>query len=109
MAALRFFAKVGIIGSTMYVVSDQELLGNGERSSEILQKLSIAVPAAVDQTAKYFGVKLPELPKLNVSPDKMWNTGIDATVSFFSAAPSKCTEYTQKGWQYIKNVTNKTG
>ncbi|XP_038633677.1 MICOS complex subunit MIC13 [Scyliorhinus canicula] len=110
LGAVRFFTKVGIIGGTAYVVYDQDLLGNGEHSSEILQKVSTAVPAAVDQAAKYFGVELPELPKLNVPAAELWNTGVDATASFFSAAPSKCTEYAQMGWQYVKKtVADKTG
>ncbi|XP_041039435.1 MICOS complex subunit MIC13-like [Carcharodon carcharias] len=104
---VRFFTKAGIIGGTVYFVYDQDLLGNGEQICEILKKGSTVLPVAVDQWTKYFGVELPDVPKLNVPIAEYWNTGVEATANFLSAAPTKCNEYTQKGWQYIKNMTDR--
>ncbi|XP_020373761.2 MICOS complex subunit MIC13, partial [Rhincodon typus] len=104
----RFFTKFGIIGGSVYIIYDQDLFGNGERSLEILKTTSNVLPVAMDHWAKYFGVELPEVPKLNVPINEYWNTGVEATAGFLSAAPTKCNEYTQKGWQYVKNLTNKT-
>ncbi|XP_060702399.1 MICOS complex subunit MIC13 [Hemiscyllium ocellatum] len=106
--SVRFFTKFGIIGGTVYVIYDQDLFGNGEHSLEVLKTVSAAVPTAMDHWAKYFGVELPEVPKLNVPVNEYWNSGVEATACILSAAPTKCNEYTQKGWQYIKNLTNKT-
>ncbi|XP_078054822.1 MICOS complex subunit MIC13 [Mustelus asterias] len=104
----RFFTKVGIIGGALYTVYDQDLLGNGERSSEILEKVSTQVPVAVDQWANYFGVKLPDIPKLNVPAAELWNTGVKATAHFLSTVPTKCNEFSHRGWHYIKDMANKT-
>ncbi|XP_069784172.1 MICOS complex subunit MIC13 [Narcine bancroftii] len=108
LAAGRFITKTGIIGGSIYLAYDQGLLANGEQSCQVLNKVSIAVPKAVDEWSKYFGVKLPDLPKLNVPISEYWNTGIEMTVSFLSSAPTKFSEYTEKGWQYMKKMTSST-
>ncbi|XP_062888243.1 MICOS complex subunit MIC13 [Mobula hypostoma] len=109
LAVARFFTKTGIIGGSVYLVYDQGLLGSGEQSCQVLNKVSVAVPEAVDQWSKYIGVQLPDIPKLNVPISEYWNTGIEMTVSFLSSAPTKFNEYTEKGWQYIKKMTSSTG
>ncbi|XP_059847225.1 MICOS complex subunit MIC13 [Hypanus sabinus] len=109
LAVARFFTKTGILGGSVYLVYDQGLLGSGEQSCQVLNKVSVAVPEAVDQWSKYIGVELPDIPKLNVPVSEYWNTGIEMTVSFLSSAPTKFNEYTEKGWQYIKKMTSSTG
>ncbi|XP_067824527.1 MICOS complex subunit MIC13 isoform X2 [Heptranchias perlo] len=100
-----FFTRVGIVGGTVYIVYDHGLLGNGAQSCEILNKVAAVVPAAVDEWSKYFGVELPDVPKLDVPLTEYWNSGIETTISALSCAPTKCNEYTQKGWQYVKGLT----
>ncbi|XP_067872266.1 MICOS complex subunit MIC13 isoform X2 [Heterodontus francisci] len=106
-AVVKFFTRFGIVGGTMYIVYDQDLLGNGKQSCEILKKVSTVVPVAVEQWSKYIGVELPDIPKLDVPLTEFWNTGVEATTGFLSAAPTKYNEYTQKGWQYIKSMANR--
>ncbi|XP_078279874.1 MICOS complex subunit MIC13 [Rhinoraja longicauda] len=108
LAAIRFVTKTGIIGGSVYLAYDQGLLGDGEQSCKVLNKMSVAVPEAVDQLSKDLQVELPELPKLNVNVAESWNSGIECITSFLSNAPTKLNEYTETGWQYIKKMTGRT-
>ncbi|XP_032902338.1 MICOS complex subunit MIC13 [Amblyraja radiata] len=108
LAAVRIVTKTGIIGGSVYLAYDQGLLGDGEQSCKVLNKVSVAVPEALDQWSKYFEVELPELPKTNVPVAEYWNSGIESIVSFLSNAPTKLNEYTETGWQYIKKMTSST-
>uniref|UniRef100_UPI00398F7892 MICOS complex subunit MIC13 n=1 Tax=Pristiophorus japonicus TaxID=55135 RepID=UPI00398F7892 len=104
-AVVKFFTKAGIVGGSVYIVYDQGLLGDGAQSCEVLNRVSTIVPVAMDQWSKYLGVELPDVPKLGVPLTGYWNAGVETTASALSAAPTKCNEYTRKGWQYIKGLT----
>ncbi|XP_041085254.1 MICOS complex subunit MIC13-like [Polyodon spathula] len=102
---VKVLTKVGVAGGAVYVAYDQGLLGNGEKGSEVLSKAKAAIPPAVDEWMKYFGWELPAPPKIEFSPSQAWNSGVQTTMSALSVAPSRAQEYTQRGWQYVRDLT----
>uniref|UniRef100_A0A672HBR3 MICOS complex subunit MIC13 n=1 Tax=Salarias fasciatus TaxID=181472 RepID=A0A672HBR3_SALFA len=79
------------------------LLGSSEQGSEA----KAAIPPAIEEWMKYFGLEtqLPAMPKIEFSPLQSWNSGVRWTVSTLSGAPTKATDYTSQGLQYLKDLT----
>lgn len=59
----RLATKVTIAGGAVYVAWDSGLLGNSEQGSEALEKAKAAVPPALEEWMKYFGLEV-EIMKL---------------------------------------------
>uniref|UniRef100_A0A674J087 MICOS complex subunit MIC13 n=1 Tax=Terrapene triunguis TaxID=2587831 RepID=A0A674J087_9SAUR len=96
-----------LAGGAMYVAYDQGLLGNGSQGAEALKKARAALPPAIQEWTNYTGWEvrtLPSTPKFDFSVSESWNTGVQATMSALSVAPTKVHEYTQDGWKYMKNL-----
>ncbi|XP_030074772.1 MICOS complex subunit MIC13 [Microcaecilia unicolor] len=101
---LKLITKLGLAGGAMYVAQDQGLLGSSSQAEAALQKAKAALPPAVQEWADNIGVQIPAIPKFNFSLCESWNWGVDKTVSAFDSAPHKITEYTQDGWNYLKDL-----
>jgi len=54
----RLATKVTIAGGALYVAYDSGLLGSSEQGSEALQKAKAAIPPAIEEWMKYFGVEV---------------------------------------------------
>lgn len=54
----RLATKVTIAGGALYVACDSGLLGNGEQGSEALGKAKAAIPPAIEEWMKYFGLEV---------------------------------------------------
>lgn len=54
----RLATKVTIAGGALYVAYDSGLLGSGERGSEALGKAKSAIPPAIEEWMKYFGLQV---------------------------------------------------
>ncbi|XP_026161403.1 MICOS complex subunit MIC13 [Mastacembelus armatus] len=104
---VKLATKVTIAGGALYVACDSGLLGNSQQGSEALEKAKAAVPPAIEEWMKYFGLEaqLPSVPKIEFSPIQAWNSGVRWTISSLSEAPTKTTEYTNQGLQYLKDLT----
>uniref|UniRef100_A0A3Q1BQQ4 MICOS complex subunit MIC13 n=1 Tax=Amphiprion ocellaris TaxID=80972 RepID=A0A3Q1BQQ4_AMPOC len=59
------------------------------------------------QWMKYFGVEAqqPTMPKIEFSPLESWNSGVRWTISSLSEAPTKASDHTNWGIQYLKDLT----
>lgn len=55
---LRLATKLGIAGGAVYVAYDSGLLSGGIEGSEALGKAKAAIPPAVDEWSKYFGLEV---------------------------------------------------
>ncbi|KAG7239015.1 hypothetical protein INR49_030280 [Caranx melampygus] len=53
----RLATKVTIAGGALYVAYDSGLLGSSEQGSEALEKAKVAVPPAIEEWMKYFGLE----------------------------------------------------
>lgn len=104
---LKLATKVTIAGGALYVVYDSGLLGTSDQGSEVLEKARAAIPPAAEEWMKYFGVEaqLPTVPKIEFAPLEAWNSGVRWTISSLSEAPTKASEYTHHGLQYLKDLT----
>ncbi|KAL7397065.1 hypothetical protein ABVT39_016185 [Epinephelus coioides] len=107
LPVLKLATKVTIAGGALYVACDSGLLGSSEQGSEALGKARAAIPPAVDEWMKYFGLEaqLPTMPKIEFSPIQAWNSGVRTSISALSEAPTKATGYTNQGLQYLKDLT----
>lgn len=52
---------MGVAGGAVYVAYDLGLLGGGSEGSEALGKAQAAIPPAVDEWTKYFGLEVGEI------------------------------------------------
>ncbi|KAK7889638.1 hypothetical protein WMY93_025198 [Mugilogobius chulae] len=104
---IKLATKATIAGGAVYVVYDSGLLGSSEQGAVALEKAKAAIPPAVDEWMKYFGVEaqLPTVPKIEFAPLEAWNSGVRWTISTLSEAPTKASDYTHHGVQYIKDLT----
>ncbi|KAM9384447.1 LOW QUALITY PROTEIN: MICOS complex subunit MIC13 [Pholidichthys leucotaenia] len=75
LPVVKLATKVTIAGGALYVACDSGLLGSSEQGSKALEKAKAAIPPAIDEWMKYFGVEaqLPTLPKIEFSPVQAWN------------------------------------
>lgn len=107
LPALKLATKVTIAGGALYVAYDSGLLGSSEQGSEALGKARAALPPAIQEWMKYFGLEaqLPTMPKVEFSPVQAWNSGVQQSISALSEAPTKATLYTNQGLQYLKDLT----
>ncbi|XP_033477865.1 MICOS complex subunit MIC13 [Epinephelus lanceolatus] len=107
LPVLKLATKVTIAGGALYIACDSGLLGSSEQGSEALGKARAAIPPAVDEWMKYFGLEaqLPTMPKIEFSPIQAWNSGVRTSISALSEAPTKATGYTNQGLQYLKDLT----
>lgn len=55
---LRLATKLTIAGGAIYVAYDSGLLGGSEEGSVVLGKAKAAIPPAVDEWMKYFGLEV---------------------------------------------------
>ncbi|XP_013888856.1 MICOS complex subunit MIC13 [Austrofundulus limnaeus] len=103
---LKLATKVTIAGGAVYVACDSGLLGSSEQGAQALEKAKAAVPPALAEWMKYFGLEaqLPTMPKVEFSPVKSWNSGVRWTISNLSEAPTKAAEYSNQGLQYVKDL-----
>lgn len=62
----RLATKVTIAGGAVYVACDSGLLGSSEQGSQALEKAKAAVPPALEEWMKYFGLKV-EIMKFTVT------------------------------------------
>jgi len=106
LPVLKLATKVTVAGGALYVVYDSGLLGNSTQGSEVLGKAKAAIPPAIEEWMKYFGVEtqLPTLPKIEFSPVHAWNSGVRTSISTLSEAPTKACDYTNQGLQYVKDL-----
>ncbi|KAM7012494.1 MICOS complex subunit MIC13 [Tautogolabrus adspersus] len=106
LPVVKLATKVTIAGGALYVAYDSGLLGSSEQGSDALGKAKAAVPPAIEEWMKYFGLQaqLPTMPKIEFSPVQGWNSGVRWTISSLSEAPTKANEYTNQGLQYIKDL-----
>ncbi|XP_030583230.1 MICOS complex subunit MIC13 [Archocentrus centrarchus] len=104
---MKLATKVTIAGGAVYVAYDSGLLGNSKQGAEALEKAKAVMPPAIEEWMKYFGLEaqLPTVPKVEFSPVDTWNSGVRWTISSLSEAPTKVTEYTNQGLQYLKDLT----
>ncbi|XP_076009251.1 MICOS complex subunit MIC13 [Genypterus blacodes] len=104
---VKLATKVTIAGGAVYVACNSGLLGSSEQGSVALGKARAAVPPAIEEWMKYFGLEaqLPTMPQIEFSPVQSWNSGVRWTVSSLSDAPTKATAYTTQGLQYLKDLT----
>lgn len=54
----RLATKVTIAGGALYVAYDSGLLGSSEQGSVALEKAKAAVPPAIEEWMKYFGLEV---------------------------------------------------
>uniref|UniRef100_A0A1A8C6W0 MICOS complex subunit MIC13 n=1 Tax=Nothobranchius kadleci TaxID=1051664 RepID=A0A1A8C6W0_NOTKA len=103
---LKLATKVTIAGGAVYVACDSGLLGTSEQGSEALEKARAAIPPAIEEWMKYFGLEaqIPAIPKIEISPVEAWNSGVRWTISSLSEAPTKASEYASQGVQYAKDL-----
>ncbi|KAI1891702.1 hypothetical protein AGOR_G00146490 [Albula goreensis] len=97
LPVVKLVTKVTVAGGALYVAYDTGLLGGSEQGSEVLSKAKAAVPPAVDEWMKYFGLELPAPPKIEFSPTDAWNSGVQTSISALSVAPTRVCEYTSQG------------
>ncbi|KAJ8277296.1 hypothetical protein GJAV_G00073650 [Gymnothorax javanicus] len=105
LPVVKLATKVTIAGGAVYVAYDSGLLGGSEEGSEVLSKAKAAIPPALDEWMKYFGLELPAPPKIEFSPVETWNSGVRKSIGALSVAPTKACEFTNQGIQYMKNLT----
>lgn len=107
LPVVKLATKVTIAGGALYVAVDSGLLGSSEQGSQALEKAKAAVPPAIEEWMKYFGLEaqLPTVPKIEFSPVETWNSGVRWTISSLSEAPTRASEYTNQGLQYLKDLT----
>ncbi|XP_047231067.1 MICOS complex subunit MIC13 [Girardinichthys multiradiatus] len=103
---VKLATKVTIAGGAVYVAFDSGLLGSSEQGSEALEKAKAAVPPALEEWMKYFGLEAqrPTIPRIEFSPVNSWNAGVRWTISSLSDAPTRVSEYTSQGLEYIKDL-----
>uniref|UniRef100_A0A8C6WJU3 MICOS complex subunit MIC13 n=1 Tax=Neogobius melanostomus TaxID=47308 RepID=A0A8C6WJU3_9GOBI len=96
LPVIKLATKATIAGGALYVVYDSGLLGSSEQGAVALQRAKA-----------YFGVEaqLPTVPKIEFAPLEAWNSGVRWTISTLSEAPTKASDYTHQGVQYIKDLT----
>ncbi|XP_061593704.1 MICOS complex subunit MIC13 [Cololabis saira] len=106
LPVLKLATKVTIAGGALYVARDSGLLGNSEQGLEAWQKAKAVIPPALEEWMKYFGLEaqLPTMPNIEFSPVKAWNSGVRWTISGLSEAPTKASEYSNQGLQYVKDL-----
>lgn len=106
LPVVKLATKVAVAGGAVYIVYDSGLLGNSTEGSEVLGKAKSAIPPAVDEWMKYFGLEtqLPTLPKIEFSPVGSWNSGVRTSISALSQAPTTVCDYTNQGQQYVKDL-----
>ncbi|XP_028300262.1 MICOS complex subunit MIC13 [Gouania willdenowi] len=104
---VKLTTKLTIAGGALYVAYDSGLLGSSDQGSEALKKAKAALPPAIEEWMKYFGLEaqLPTMPQVEFSPLQSWNSGVRWTISTLSEAPTKATDYTNQGLQYLKDLT----
>uniref|UniRef100_A0A3Q3VKH7 MICOS complex subunit MIC13 n=1 Tax=Mola mola TaxID=94237 RepID=A0A3Q3VKH7_MOLML len=105
LPVVKLATKVTIAGGAVYIAYDSGLLGSSEQGSEALGKAKAVIPPAVEEWMKYFGLELPTLPRVEFSPVQSWNSGVRWTISSLSEAPTKASDYTSQGLQYLKDLT----
>ncbi|TDH08344.1 hypothetical protein EPR50_G00097220 [Perca flavescens] len=107
LPVVKLATKLTIAGGALYVACDSGLLGSSEQGSEALEKAKAAIPPAIEEWMKYFGLEaqLPTMPKVEFSPVQAWNSGVRQTISTLSEAPTKATGYTNQCLQYLKDLT----
>ncbi|KAM3875633.1 MICOS complex subunit MIC13 [Diretmus argenteus] len=105
LPVIKLATKVTIAGGALYVAYDSGLLGGSEQGSEVLAKAKAALPPAVQEWTKYFGLEMPTLPGIEFSPVQAWNSGVRSSISALSEAPTRAGEYTNRGLQYLKDLT----
>ncbi|KAI3368299.1 hypothetical protein L3Q82_008011 [Scortum barcoo] len=57
LPVVKLATKVTIAGGALYVACDSGLLGSGQQGSEALEKAKAAVPPAIEEWMKYFGLE----------------------------------------------------
>ncbi|KAJ8278851.1 hypothetical protein COCON_G00059170 [Conger conger] len=105
LPVVKLVTKVTVAGGALYVAYDTGLLGGSEEGSVVLTKAKAAIPPAVDEWMKYFGLELPAPPKIEFSPTESWNSGVQKSIAALSVAPTRVCEVTNQGIQYVKNIT----
>lgn len=58
LVLVRLATKLGIAGGAVYVAYDSGLLSGGAEGSEALSRATAAIPPAVDEWSKYFGLEV---------------------------------------------------
>ncbi|CAG01366.1 unnamed protein product [Tetraodon nigroviridis] len=58
LPVLKLATKVTIAGGALYVACDSGLLGSGEQGSQALGRAKAAIPPAVEEWMKYFGLEV---------------------------------------------------
>lgn len=54
----RLATKVTIAGGALYIACDSGLMGSSEQGSEALGKAKAAIPPAIEEWMKYFGMEV---------------------------------------------------
>nr|XP_046247192.1 MICOS complex subunit MIC13 [Scatophagus argus] len=107
LPVVKLATKVTIAGGALYVACDSGLMGSSEQGSEALDKAKTAIPPAIEEWMKYFGLEtqLPTVPKIEFSPVEAWNSGVRWTISSLSEAPTKANDYANQCLLYLKDLT----
>ncbi|TKS74458.1 MICOS complex subunit MIC13 [Collichthys lucidus] len=58
LPVVKLATKVTIAGGALYVACDSGLLGSGEQGSVALEKAKAAIPPAIEEWMKYFGLEV---------------------------------------------------
>ncbi|XP_004619545.1 MICOS complex subunit MIC13 [Sorex araneus] len=108
-SVLRLVLKGSVAGGAIYLVYDQGLLSTGDKSQVALKKYEEVVTPALYKAGQYVsdqtGLKMPQLPalpKVNFRFRDSWDSGIVTVMKALSEAPSRACQYTQQGWDYVK-------
>ncbi|KAM9848522.1 LOW QUALITY PROTEIN: MICOS complex subunit MIC13 [Aulostomus maculatus] len=91
LPVVKLATKVTIAGGALYVAYDSGLLGSSEQGSEALGKAKAAIPPAIEEWMKYFGLEaqLPTLPKIEFSPLQTWNLECGGRFQLFQKLQQK--------------------
>ena len=58
VGSCRLTSKVAVAGGAVYVVYDSGLLGSSQQGTEVLGKAKTAIPPAINEWMKYFGMEV---------------------------------------------------
>uniref|UniRef100_A0A672HNG5 MICOS complex subunit MIC13 n=1 Tax=Salarias fasciatus TaxID=181472 RepID=A0A672HNG5_SALFA len=70
-----------------------------------LQGSALCCEQTLTHPVPFLQTQLPAMPTIEFSPLQSWNSGVRWTISTLSEAPTKATDYTSQGLQYLKDLT----
>uniref|UniRef100_A0A8C4ZEV6 MICOS complex subunit MIC13 n=1 Tax=Gadus morhua TaxID=8049 RepID=A0A8C4ZEV6_GADMO len=102
---LKDFLQHGAVTGALYVVYDSGLLGSSQQGTEVLGKAKTAIPPAINEWMKYFGMEVNKQTLFQYCLICMsFFSGVRTTFSTLSEGPTKICDYTSQGFQYLKDL-----